>query len=191
MKTALLVIDAQKIYSNTDSGYYVDEVQKVVDNINSIIKKFKEDGNKIIYIKHMHEADGSDSGRMFDFSGEMGEIEFKSGTDYVEFIDGLIVTNDTDIIIKKRYDSFIGTPLKQILDENSIQKIVITGFMTNFCCESTARSAHDLDFYVDFVSDATGTPGTEQFSASETKKATLATLEEGFANIIETSEIIK
>ena len=36
--------------------------------------------------------------------------------------------------------------------------------MTNFCCESTARYAHDVDFHVDFISDATGTPGTDNLS---------------------------
>lgn len=191
MKTALLVIDVQKIYSIENSEYYVKDYPNIVKNINSIITVFQEKGDKIIYIKHMHEADGSDSGRMFDFNGENGNIEFQKGTEFIEFIEELYIPDTPDIIVKKRYDAFVGTSLKQVLDNNDIDKIVITGFMTNFCCESTARSAHDLDYYVDFISDATGTPGTELLSPEDTKKASIATLEGGFANIIETSEYIK
>lgn len=191
MKTALLVIDAQKIYSCEDSEYYVENYLNIVKNINSIINIFEQREDKIIYVKHIHKIDGSDSGRMFDFNGENGEIEFKKGTKFVEFIDELYVPNAPEIIVKNRYDAFIGTALKKILDNNQIERLVITGFMTNFCCESTARSAHDLDYFVDFISDATGTPGSECLSPEDTQKASIATLESGFANILSTSEYIK
>ena len=72
--------------------------------------------------------------------------------------------------------------------EKEIEKVVVCGFMTNFCCESTARHAHDIDYFVDFVIDAMGTPGTEELSPTETTKATIATISSGFAIITNAKE---
>jgi len=188
MKKALLVIDAQKIYSLKNSDYHVDGVKEIVARINGLIDIFQRENEFIVYIRHEHALDGSDSGRMFDFTGEEGDIEFKKDSEQTEFIDDLKIIEGYPILTKTRYDAFISTPLNAVLEQNGIERVVVCGFMTNFCCESTARHAHDVDYFVDFVSDATGTPGTEQLSPEETVQATLATLESGYATIVSTSD---
>jgi len=55
--------------------------------------------------------------------------------------------------------------------------------MTNFCCESTARDAHDRDYYVDFIIDATGTPGLEKLNQEQIKLVSAQTLSAGYANV--------
>jgi ureidoacrylate peracid hydrolase len=62
--------------------------------------------------------------------------------------------------------------------------------MTNFCCESTARDAHDRDYYVDFIIDATGTPGLEKLNQEQIKLASAQTLSTGYANILKTEEFL-
>ena len=188
MKKALIVIDAQKIYSAKESEYYVENITCIVDKINQLVKCFEKNNDPIIYIKHEHKIDGSDSGRMFDFYGEEGEIEFKENSTETEYIDTLYIAQNSICLKKTRYDAFIGTNLESVLKEKGIEKVVICGFMTNFCCESTARHAHDIDFYVDFVANAMGTPGTEEFTPEETTKATIATIASGFAVITNTEE---
>ena len=191
VKQALLVIDAQKIYSLETSGYYVSDVEAELQNINALIDSFEKRGDLIIYVKHIHAVDGSDAGRMFDFAGDEVEgVEFAEGSEEAEFIDTLKVVEGSPIIVKKRYDSFIDTDLEKILIDHCIEKVTICGFMTNFCCDSTARHAHDIGYYVDFVVDATGTPGTELLSAEEIKKATVANMTEGFAVVINTNDIV-
>ena len=190
MKRALVVIDVQKIYCLEDSDYFVEKTETIVKNINSLIKCFEKNEEMIIYINHEHSIDGTDSGRMFDFAGESEDIEFKRGSKEAEKMDSLYIAENSYEIIKTRYDAFIGTELEDILKENDIEKLVICGFMTNFCCESTARHAHDIDYYVDFVVDAMGTPGTEKFSPEETTKSTVATMESGFAVVVCTEDII-
>lgn len=191
MKKALLIIDAQKIYSNPESEYFVEGVNQVLDNMNAIIDEFDRNSDMIIYVRHEHVADGSDSGRMFDYDGSIGEIEFQKNTEYAQFIDNLRLVDNGYNIIKKRYSAFIGTELNELLHNNGIEKLVIIGFMTNFCCESTARDAHDLDYFVDFIIDATGTPGTDKLDVPEVKLATVATLEAGFAVIKNTEDIVR
>jgi ureidoacrylate peracid hydrolase len=63
--------------------------------------------------------------------------------------------------------------------------------MTNFCCESTARDAHDRDYDVDFIIDATGTPDLGKLNQEQIKLASAQTLFAGYANVLKTKEFLK
>jgi nicotinamidase-related amidase len=69
--------------------------------------------------------------------------------------------------------------------------MVVTGFMTNYCCETTARHGHDLDYYVDFVIDATGCPdASAEVTQPLIKSVTSAVLLGGFARVCTTNEYL-
>ncbi|MCL2339155.1 MAG: cysteine hydrolase [Proteobacteria bacterium] len=190
MKNALLVIDAQQIYADLESDLFVENYAAVMENINKLITRFAANGDSVIYIKHIHKANGTDAGRMFDFAGPSDGLQFVEGTDEAEFIPELNVIPVAPVIIKNRYSSFVNTDLDNFLKSRGVEKITICGFMTNFCCEATARHAHDLDYFVDFIADATGTPGTDDLSPADTIVATCATLAAGVAAVKTTKEII-
>jgi nicotinamidase-related amidase len=189
--SALLVIDAQKVYSLTNSRLKVANIENTIKNINKIIKYFENKNLPIIYIRHLHNPDGSDAGRMYDFTGKIKKIGFIKGSPEVEYIDNLIKVKDSPEIIKNRYNAFFNTNLTNILNKLNINHVVIVGFMTNFCCESTARDAHDRDYYVDFIIDATGTPGLEKLNQDQIKLASAQTLSAGYANVLKTEEFLK
>ena len=163
---------------------------KVISNVNKLISKFRNENKLIVFVKHQHKQDLSDLGRMFDFAGETDETQFIENETETEFDKRLKIRKKDLVVIKTRYDAFEKTDLQSVLEKNRINKVVICGFMTNFCCETTARTAHGKDYYVDFVIDATGTPGTETLSPKQTIKATIATLSSGFAIVKNTSELI-
>lgn len=189
MARAILVIDVQKVYTEPASPLHCVGNADVIANINAILAAAETAGDLVVHIRHIHLADGSDAGRMFDFSGEPGEIGFIAGTEEVEDDPRLRIPATALTMTKQRYSSFVGTGLEGILRERSIDRIVITGFMTNFCCEATARHGHDLDFFVDFPIDATGCPDLSETAAQETIKAgTAATLAAGFARVMTTAE---
>lgn len=190
MKEALIVIDVQNIYTNEESELFVKGNSKIISNINKLITKFRSENKLIIFVKHQHKKDLSDLGRMFDFAGETDETQFIEGEAETEFDKRLKIRKKDTIVIKTRYDAFEKTNLQQILEKNNINKVAICGFMTNFCCETTARTAHGKDYFVDFVVDATGTPGTEMLSPKQTIKASVATLSSGFAVIKNTSDLL-
>lgn len=191
MKKALIVLDVQKIYTDEDSDFYCEGSEITVNNINKLIQKTTEKGDSIYLIKHIHKEDGSDLGRLFDFTGEAEEdFDFKEGTLEVEYDQNLIIPENKKEIIKNRYSAFTKTNLENILKENEIQRVIICGFMTNFCCESTARDALDRDFYVDFVIDATGTPGTENYDQDKIREFVSELLAEGFARVMTTEELL-
>ena len=188
MKKALLIIDVQKIYTDETSAYYVENHATVISNINKLIKKYEND-SLIVYITHKNKSDGSDSGRMYDYAGEEGEIEFAEGSKAVEYDANLLIVNG-EHIVKHKYDAFVGTELYALLKKHGVEKVIVVGFMTNFCCESTARSAHDLDFYVDFVRDATGTPGTEECTPEILIETTCSTINGGFGLVVLTKDLL-
>ena len=187
---ALLVIDVQKVYSLKHSRLKVNNVESIVENINKIIRYFENKNLPIIYIRHLHDPDGSDAGRMYDFSGKTSKIGFRKGSLEAEYIDDLIIIKGAPEIIKNRYNSFSNTDLADLLNKLKINRVVIVGFMTNFCCESTARDAHDRDYYVDFIIDATGTPGLGKLNQEQIKLASVQTLSVGYANVLKTKEFL-
>lgn len=188
---ALLVIDAQKIYTDKDGGLYCQDATKTLDNINKLIDDFAAAGAPVVYIRHIHKADGSDLGRMFDYAGPVPDFNFKSTSTEVEFSAGLKRVPGSLEVTKTRYSCFIATALVHALRTRSISRIAICGFMTNFCCESAARDGHDLDFFVDFIADATGTPGTATMKQKQIREVVSALLSEGFAEVFTTREYLK
>lgn len=192
MTKALLVIDAQKIYTNPNSELYCKDAKATIKRINTLIERFKQKKAPIFFIRHIHKANGSDLGRMFDYLGEPEEdFNFKEGSKEVEYDGKLIKPKHANEIIKTRYSAFAGTDLNRKLKRLGVKRVSICGFMTNFCCESTARSAHDDDYFVDFVLDATGTPGTENMDEKKIRKIVGEFMESGFARVMSTKEYIR
>ena len=192
MKTALLVIDAQKIYTGKNSEMFCKDATRTIARINSLIEDAQSRKQDVIVVRHIHKVDGSDLGRLFDFTGEAeDDFNFKEGSDAVQYDDRLHGLAGAVEIVKNRYSAFAGTNLHETLRKSGVQKIAICGFMTNFCCESTARDALDLDYYVDFITDATGTPGTDKYDEKEIRQIVSELLSAGFANVHSTKKYLK
>lgn len=63
-----------------------------------------------------------------------------------------------DTLIDKNWpDSFTDTNLEEWLKGNGINTLTVCGYMTQMCCDTTARRAFHLGYAVEFLSDATGT----------------------------------
>ena len=191
MKSALLVIDAQKIYTNPKSELFCKNADKTLVKINRLIRAFHKRGFPIIFVRHVHKANGADLGRMFDFAGDFEDFNFKSGTDEVNLDPRLERPERARELIKNRYSAFAGTKLDRILKTLKVDRVLICGFMTNFCCDSTAREAHDKDYYVDFVADATGTPGLDSMDQKDIRRAVSEMLAAGYACVYSTAQFLK
>ena len=184
--TALLVIDAQNIYALPDSPLCVPEFEESLGRINRLIEGFEAAGLPVIYVRHVHRADGRDAGRMFDFSGNAEPVGFVEGSVEAEYVPGLKIVPGGLHMTKHRYSCFEGTELEAILRSLGVQTVAICGYMTNFCCETTARAAHDKDYFVDFIAEATGAPDLgEEYRQPAIIQAVCATLGAGFARIVD------
>ncbi len=185
--TALLVIDVQNVYALPDSSLCVPEFEESLGRINRLVEAFEAMGRPVIYVRHVHRADGRDAGRMFDFSGEAEPVGFVEGSVEAEYVPGLKIVPGGLHMTKHRYSCFEGTELEAILRSLGVKTLAICGYMTNFCCETTARAAHDKDYFVDFIADATGAPDLgEEYRQPAIIQAVCVTLAAGFARILTT-----
>lgn len=184
MRPALLIVDVQRVYTDPDGRLHCADAAGTVGRINELAARCGERGMPVIVITHSHKSDGSDLGRMFDFTGDApAGFGFEEGTKDVELCPELRVPRGALEIRKTRYSAFARTGLDEILRSLRVDTVVICGFMTNCCCESTARDAHDRDFFVDFIVDATGTPGTQTMDQAEIRRVVADLLANGFARV--------
>jgi nicotinamidase-related amidase len=88
--------------------------------------------------------------------------------------------------------SFTGTNLESWLKGSGVDTVVIAGYMTQMCCDTTARQAVHLGFKVEFLSDATGTIAVANaggsVTAEELHRAALVTQAMRFAQVRSTAE---
>jgi nicotinamidase-related amidase len=70
-----------------------------------------------------------------------------------------LTPKEGDIVIRGKLtlDAFHSTALNYLLRANEIENVAFCGFHTNWCVESSARSAYDLGYRVIVLRDCTGT----------------------------------
>jgi nicotinamidase-related amidase len=74
-----------------------------------------------------------------------------------------------DVLIDKQLPgSFTNTLLAEFLKERGIDTVCIAGYMTQMCCDTTARQAFHRGYKVEFLRDATGTLDVENQAGSVT-----------------------
>lgn len=170
-RCALLVIDMQQ--------YFLSMATPILGNVLSIIETCRSKGVRIIFTRHGHKDVSEDGGMLAEWWGDL--IEY--GSKDWELIKSLEPPDTDGIIDKNRYSVFNGTGLDDSLKSRKIDELIITGVMTNCCCETTARDAFVRDYRVFFVSDATATVNDELHIAS------LKNLAFGFAHILSTEQL--
>ena len=157
-RTALLVIDAQREYFKKDGPAYFPAARRVLPNIQRLIETARKTKALVVYAQHMNRANGLDAGRMGDFSDPNGSPSFIEGSPEVELVDELMPRDGEVVIRKRRYSCFQNTELECVLRTRDINTVIVTGYMTSFCCETTARDAHGRDYRVIFVGDGNEGP---------------------------------
>jgi nicotinamidase-related amidase len=179
MKRALLVIDVQNEYFT--GKLPVTYPQNSFENIAKVIDSANENNIPIILIQHTNPGEDV--------------VAFKKGTNGHEIHSEVLKKSHNKIIEKNLPGSFTGTELESWLKENDIDTITISGYMTQMCCDTTARQAMHMGFNVEFLSDATGTldisNSAGHIGAEELHKAILITQAMRFSKVMYADEWIK
>jgi nicotinamidase-related amidase len=107
-----------------------------------------------------------------------------------------VAARPNDLLLHKSLPgSFTGTELEKWLRERGVGTVVIAGYMTQMCCDTTARQAMHLGFGVEFLADGTGTLAIKNeagtVSGEELHRAILVTQQMRFSRVMKTDEWIK
>jgi isochorismate hydrolase len=172
-RSALLVIDLQT--------YFQQIVQPVLENIQEVIHFCRQKNIPIIFTQHGHTDAASDGGILGEWWGQV----ILQGTRDWKFIPEMKIEPEDLVLQKKRYSAFFETNLEKLLRSKGIKDLIISGVMTNLCCETTARDAFMRDYRVFFLIDGTAT-GKEDYHL-----ATLKNLGYGFAYLMTCNELIQ
>jgi nicotinamidase-related amidase len=150
-------------------------------NVKKLISVFRQRRLPVIFTAHVHKSDRMDGGIL----GWWWEGMILEGTKDAEIHADITPLPEEKVILKHRYSAFYNTDLEIVLRCLGVSDIIITGVMTNLCCESTARDAYFRDYRVFFALDATGTVD------EELHLATLKNLAFGFAYVTDTEQIVR
>ena len=140
-KRALLVIDVQREYF--EGAFPVRHPVGHLESILGVMDAAAKAGVPTAVIRH-HQPDPQSP--VFRHGSEMWQLH-----DEVD-------CRPRDVLIDKRLPgSFTNTALDDFLKSHAVDTVSIAGYMTQVCCDTTARQAFHRDYSVEFLRDATGT----------------------------------
>lgn len=175
-RPALILIDIQKAFDNVEYWGGQRNNLNAEENASELLKLWRQNNLPIFHIKHCSSSPTSILN------------ETNKGNEFKDLVKPI----DNEPIIKKNVNSaFIGTDLKEQLDNAKITKLVIVGLTTDHCVSTTTRMAGNFGFDTFLVSDATATFNKkglkgQNYTAELIHETALASLNEEFAKVVTT-----
>ena len=143
--TALLVIDAQtgvNVLEHWGGPRGRRNNPGAEERIGALLEGFRASERKVFYTRHDSREPHSPL-----------KVSLPTGA----FIRGLEPRAGETVIVKDVNGGFIGTPLEIELRRAGISRLVVAGFFTNMCVETTVRHGGNLGFDVYLAEDACAT----------------------------------
>ena len=199
-KTALLIIDMQKVFISRPSAdnlneeditklmrwkSFYDKIDNVIiPNNKRILDCFRENKLEVVFAKiQCHKKNGSDRSLDQKTTG-FNELLLSIGSETAEIVSELAPIEDEIIITKTTDSALTGTNLRLILHNMGIDTVVVTGVFTDQCVSGTVRSLADESFNVWLIEDAC-MAATEKIQSNE-----LEILNNIYCHVISTDELL-
>jgi nicotinamidase-related amidase len=161
MKSALLVIDVQR--GLFDKHPRPDEADVVVDRINALAARARSAGVPVVFVHH-----------------ESKSGELRHGSESWKLEPRLRFQPGDPTLRKTTPDSFLRTDLLALLASWKTTRLVVCGYASEFCVDTTSRRAAALCFPVVLAADAHTTHDKDHASAAQIRRhhnVTLAHIE--------------
>jgi len=140
-RTALLIIDAQQEYFAPIGKVVLPDGPKAVARIAETLRWARESRMAVIHIVHE--------------SRRPGAATFVPGSPALAIHDAVTPRGEEPVITKHLPGAFTNTALESELRDRGIERVIVSGFMTQMCCDTTTREAAHRGFAVTLLSDAT------------------------------------
>ena len=179
-KPALILVDIQKGFDNIPYWGGSRNNPEAENNASKLLKLWREKGLPLFHIQHCSSNPNSILHESSPGNAHKDEVRPLPG----------------EIVIKKNVNSsFIGTNLKQLLDDAGIDTVIIAGLTTDHCVSTTTRMAGNYGYNTFLVSDASATfakkgINDELYDAETLHMVALAQLKDEFATILKTGDVL-
>jgi len=176
---ALLLIDVQREYFTRESPLWIPDGPAVLERLQGLLADARAGGAGVVHVRH--EEDPSSP-------------VFAAGTDAVETMPEVAPAAGEPVVVKHLPGSFDGTDLDRVLERLGARTVVVAGFMTHMCCDTTARQAAARGFDVVFLADGTATRDLTGRSGQTIPhgvihESVLAAQADGFSTLMEVQEV--
>ncbi|MES1925371.1 cysteine hydrolase family protein [Salinisphaera sp. T31B1] len=169
--SALILIDCQNTYR--EGVMALSGVEAALEQAARLLERARGLGVPIFHIRH-----DAGEGSPYDLNTHLGQI-----ADEVAPADG------ESVVTKTHPNSFVNTDLDKELRAAGVNNLVLGGFMTHMCVNSTARGAFNLGYAPTVVAAATATRdlprGRDVVSARALHDASLASIADLFGVVVD------
>lgn len=180
--SALLVIDMQVGFVRRRSPQWIPQAERILPRLDGFAESARRLGMPVIFTSAVYLDPSPNDG--LKMTTAIAEGNLAAGTEGLEIVPELWREGDILLGTKHTYDAFWQTDLDYLLRGLRKDTLVITGTLTNFCCEATARAGFDRGYHVLMCSDlcASDNPWAHD--------ATLQTMRRGFGRVLDSEEIL-
>lgn len=145
-KRAVIVVDIQNEYFASGKLPLVN-IEQAAAKAAQVIDAARQNKDLLVHVHH-------------EFPDPNGSV-FTPGSDGVNIHKSVAPEGDEPVILKNYPNSFLKTNLKELLDSNDIEEVVVIGAMSHMCIEATSRAASDFGYKVTVLEDACATMDLE------------------------------
>lgn len=170
--SALIMVDCQNTYRH--GIMQLTNVEPAIVEAQKLLQMARDLNVPIIHIQH-----DAGVGSPYDVTAEIGAIS-----------DEVAPKNGEAVVVKNYPNSFWHTNLEAQLKALNIENVVIAGFMTHVCINSTARGAFNLGFKPTVIASACATrslvgPHGKVIEAQTMHDSALAAVRDLFAVVLD------
>ena len=138
-KTALVVVDMLNSYAHDDAEQLTKSVETIVNPLSDLIARAEDAGVEIVYV--------NDNYGDWKSSQEDLEKQAMEGA-RPELVEPLLPPDSADFVVKARHTIFYMTPLEYLLGQKEIDRLILTGQVTEQCILYSALDAYVRLFQV-------------------------------------------
>ncbi len=180
MKTAVLVIDMINDFVTGKLGS--ERAQRIVPAVKKLIEFARSKGIPVIYV-----CDSHISGIDIEFS--LWGSHAVAGTEGAEIVPELEPKDGDYVLKKRRYSAFFGTDLDILLRELGVDRLVLSGLVTDICIQHTAADAFFRGYKIVVIKDCVNAVSEEANRAAlEYMKKVYDAKIEGLGKFLESPE---
>ena len=191
-RTALVVVDMQNGFMDDAVGHAVcPAARDIVPAVNRLAAAVRATRGGVFWVMNTYnERNARDWSVMEDMATPAGRLRraaaMSEGTKGHELWPALQTAPDDEFVRKYCYSAFLpgASDLPDRLRARGFDTVLITGTVTNVCCESSARDAMMTNFRVVMVSDGNAAATPEEHDAS------LLSLYSFFTDLMDTDMIV-